>query len=314
MTLPTANELGVVVGRFQVPRLHAGHKRLLDLVFARHKRVLVLLACPAWQGGNKDPLDYFTRKVMILEAYPNAFISYIQDEQSDERWSTRVDSTIRELFPFGDVTLYGGRDGFTRFYSGQFPTVETMEDPSIEQETGTQLRERAAALPIAAEAFRTGVIYNAANIPNFPIQCVDAAIIRREPNRNSQILLIQKSNETYWRFPGGHLDGNDISLEAAVNREAREETGVEVGKPVYITSECGIPDWRALKGGIAVSSALFYLPYIYGAPRSGDDAAKIDWFHLETLTEDDMEPCHKSFLKKLQSWYFEEKHFEQEIT
>ena len=301
MSLPEHNEVGVVIGRFQVPYLHDGHRKLIDLVCARHQRVLVLLACPVWVGP-KNPLDYFTRKAMFLETYPKVMVEYIHDRQTDEEWSKDVDNKIHNLFPFSKATLYGGRDGFVRFYRGQFPTVETVEDPTVETETGTSLRNKTSALPIASTAFRAGVIYQSMNTPTRPVMCVDAAIIRNQHGIGPQVLLIQKPNEQHWRFPGGHLDNEDLSLEAAVNREAREETNVEVGTPVYIASECGIPEWRAKQGGLVVASSLWYLPYVYGAAKAGDDAAKAEWFTLFELTVDNMEECHRGFLAHLKSW------------
>lgn len=301
MSLPEHNEVGVIIGRFQVPYLHAGHKKLIDLVCARHQRVLVLLAVPVWVGP-KNPLDYFTRKAMFLETYPNVMIDSIRDEQTDEEWSSGVDNRIRYLFPFSKATLYGGRDGFVRFYRGSYPTMETVEDPTVEQDTGTSLRQKSSALPVASVAFRAGVIYNSMNTPTRPVMCVDAAIVKNQHGIGPQVLLIQKPGEKRWRFPGGHLEADDESLEHAVNREAREETGVEVGTPMYIGSECGIPEWRALQGGIAIASSLFYLPYIYGATKAGDDAAQAEWFTLANLTPQHMEDCHKGFLTQLIGW------------
>jgi len=164
LTLPGPQDVGVVIGRFQVPALHAGHKKLLDQVFARHKRVLVLLGLPVWKGSKKYPLDYPTVKAMISEAYPTAIVEYVMNCQTNEEWSNNVDQTIRDLFPLENVTLYGGRDGFVRFYCGHFPTVETLEDPSIETESGTSLRAKVSALPLASEAFRAGVIYSSENL------------------------------------------------------------------------------------------------------------------------------------------------------
>lgn len=49
--------------------------------------------------------------------------------------------------------------------------------------------------------------------------------------RNDEILLIRRKNvhgDGSWSTPGGHLDPGETPEECAV-REAREETGVEVG-------------------------------------------------------------------------------------
>src|SRR5215469_12788160 len=46
-----------------------------------------------------------------------------------------------------------------------------------------------------------------------------------------EVLLIQRNKEPYlgmWALPGGHLNVDDLSLDAAVQREVREETGLEI--------------------------------------------------------------------------------------
>jgi 8-oxo-dGTP diphosphatase len=58
-----------------------------------------------------------------------------------------------------------------------------------------------------------------------------AALIR---NKNGQVLLVHRtySREEPWAMPGGWLERHDESIESALTRELREETGlgVRVGK------------------------------------------------------------------------------------
>jgi bifunctional NMN adenylyltransferase/nudix hydrolase len=309
MTLPTPTDVGVVIGRFQVPQFHKGHRALLDMVSARHQRVLVLLGSPAWRGGKKDPLDYATRVQMFATEYPQFITAAITDCQTDEAWSVKVDEKIKEIFPLARITLYGGsNDSFIKQYSGHHICIRVYE---ITKDSGTILRENSAALPSPSEFFRTGVIYGILNNPGRMAPCVDGAVLRRKSfASNPEVILIQKPGEKLWRFPGGKLEPSDDSLEAAVNREVREETGLEVGQPVYVASG-NLPDWRAVGAGITIHSSLFALPYIFGAPVGGDDAALAQWFDLYTLKTDHMEKCHKVLLMKLQEWavYHEEEFF-----
>lgn len=306
MSLPNSTDVGVIIGRFQVPELHAGHKKLFEQVLARHKRVLVLLGIPAWRGGIKNPLDYKTRELMIKSYYPDVSISYIQDRQTNEEWSKEVDGIIRALYPFENITLYGGRNSFTNVYRGCFPTIETLEDPAFNSESGTNLRDKTAALPRNSADFRAGVIYAAYGFPTGITMCADAAVVQYSPySRALQILLIRKPMETSWRFPGGRVDPGDVCLGSAAAREAREETGVEVGKPIYIGSDGPLPDWRGEHSGLAIHSALFYMPYVFGAAKGADDAAIAQWFNLAEIEEKHMEPCHKKFLTMLKVWIVE---------
>lgn len=298
--MPANADVGVVIGRFQVPNFHAGHRHILDLVRARHRRVLILLGSPAWRGGKADPLDYCTRELMFRIEYPDFVVAAITDAQTDEIWSEAVDARIKDIFPLANVTLYGARDSFIPHYKGRYKTVWV---PQALESSGTDDREQASALPLSETSFRAGAIYGISNNPSRMAPCVDGAVLHVGNKGIVSVCLIQKPGERFWRFPGGKLEANDHSLESAVNREVREETGLEVGAPVYVASG-NLPDWRAVGAGITIHSALFALPYIFGAPRGGDDAAVAKFFALEPLERQDMEVCHKDLLDLLKNWVY----------
>jgi 8-oxo-dGTP pyrophosphatase MutT (NUDIX family) len=235
---------------------------------------------------------------MFQTEYPTFLTVPITDMQNDEDWSEEVDRLIKSIFPFSKVTLYGARDSFISHYRGRYQPWEVPQ--SVGNPSGTEARELTAAIPLEKESFRTGVIYGISNNPGRMAPCVDGAVLKKQGDR-VQVLLIQKPGEKLWRFPGGKLEADDESLEAAVNREVREETGVEVGGPVYVTSG-NLPDWRAVAAGITIHSSLFAIPYVFGAPRGGDDAAVAKFFDLYLTEESDMEDCHKKLLTKLQDW------------
>jgi bifunctional NMN adenylyltransferase/nudix hydrolase len=300
MTLPNPTDVGVVIGRFQVPNFHEGHRSLLDLVQTRHKRVLVLLGSPAWKGGKNDPLDYHTRAMMFHQEYPGFLVAPVTDQQTDTAWSEQVDRIIHDVFPLCNITLYGARDSFINRYQGRYKTKEIIQ--SVES-SGTALRQQTAGMPQEKESFRAGVLYGILNNPTSVVTAVDGAVLRIGPTY-LDIVLIRKPDEKLLRFPGGKVGATDESFEYAVNREIREETGLEIDKPVYVTSSCSLPDWRANGAGIIVHSSLFAARYIYGAPKGGDDAAEAGFYDLKSLTENMMEQCHRKLLTKLQQWYY----------
>lgn len=61
---------------------------------------------------------------------------------------------------------------------------------------------------------------------------VDIVIPRLSPSGSGwEVALIQRKKHPYqgaWALPGGHLNTEDASLEAAAQREAREETGLDI--------------------------------------------------------------------------------------
>ena len=91
--------VGVVIGRFQVDEIHAGHLNLLRTVQEKHVNVLILLGCRKTRANRDNPLNYQMREQMLREICPNAIIMPVFDCQTDELWSRQVDDLIRTAFP-----------------------------------------------------------------------------------------------------------------------------------------------------------------------------------------------------------------------
>src|SRR5690242_16393756 len=106
---------GVIIGRFQVDEIHAGHLNLLRTVLEKHTNVLVLLGCRKTRANRDNPLNFQMREQMLREICPSAIIMPVFDCQTDELWSRQVDDLIRTAFP-GPAILYGGRNSFIPHY------------------------------------------------------------------------------------------------------------------------------------------------------------------------------------------------------
>ena len=118
-------EVGVLVGRFQVDELHDGHKMLINRVSNTHEKVILFLGLSPARVTRNNPLDFESRKQMILSVYPNVNVLYIKDVPSDDVWSKNLDQQIRDLVgPMATVVLYGGRESFIDHYTGKYPTEE----------------------------------------------------------------------------------------------------------------------------------------------------------------------------------------------
>lgn len=271
------DSLGVVVARFQIARLHVGHRHLLREVASRHERMLVVLGDSGGQRTNRNPLDVATRTAMIKTIYPNAIIRSIVDRVSDASWSTALDEIILSCATDGNATLYGSRDSFIPSYTGRFKTVMLDE---VKRVSGTRQRAIMSKTLLASAEFRHGAIY--ATLNRFPTAypTVDVAIVRHETR---EVLLGRKTGETRWRFPGGFVDPTDASLEAAAAREAREEVGdLELGDPIYVGS-VPINDTRYRGSVDGVMTSIFVTPYIRGVARAGDDLADVQWVPIDDV-------------------------------
>jgi bifunctional NMN adenylyltransferase/nudix hydrolase len=88
---PADHEVGVIIGRFQVNKLHDGHRNLINYVLDNHKKVIILLGVSRVQNTRKNPLDFASRKAMIQAEFPSVMILPIQDQRYNEKWSQQVD-------------------------------------------------------------------------------------------------------------------------------------------------------------------------------------------------------------------------------
>lgn len=281
---PSEYEIGVMICRLQVHKLHEGHIALIDSVCANHKKVIIFLGIPAVQNTDRNPLDFASRKAMVQKLYPNVVILPIRDNRSNEKWGHELDAQIR--IPYGEKSalLYGSRDSFLPFYSGKYPAVELATDIYY---SGTEIRKQVSRETLESEDFRAGVIYGCTNQWPVAYPCVDIVAY----NDKGQILLAQKPNEDKWRFIGGHVDVSDASLERAAKREFSEETGgCEISDLSYVTS-IKVPDWRYVKERSGIITSLFIGKFVFGSIKPSDDISALMWRSIDDFN--DHEDCQK---------------------
>jgi bifunctional NMN adenylyltransferase/nudix hydrolase len=295
-------ELGVIIGRFQVNALHEGHRALIDSVRSKHKKVLILLgSTPGVLVTRNNPLDYFTRAMMMREAYPDVIVMPIHDMPSDTDWSKSVDSRIEEVLGVGSAILYGSRDAFIPHYSGRYQTIELDTSRNV---SGTELRKAISDEVRSSPDFRHGVIYAAHNRHPAIYPTVDVAIVKRDSARKAtHIVLGHKKNDPWglWRFPGGFVDPTkDRNLDLAAAREACEEIGCGISTPQYIGSMI-VDDWRYRKEIDKIMTTVFICDYLYGIVEGKDDLAEAKLFSLDNFDSTVLVPQHKAIMQMVLS-------------
>lgn len=272
------NDIGVIIGRFQVHELHTAHINLISTVIENHPKVVILLGTTIAIGTKRNPLDFITRKIMIENVFGSSIIAILPlpDQKSDAVWSAQIHTKIREILPFGDVTLYGSKDSFIPHYKGTWKTCELVPDSYI---SATNIREKISKTTLGSSDFRAGVIYSIYSQYPIMFSTIDVLIYK-----DNQVLLGRKKNEITWRFIGGFVDPSDTSDEYACKREVMEETGLEISDLQFVCSR-NISDWR-YKGVTdrGIMTHFYIAKYTFGIPEPMDDIEELKWFDLDKIS------------------------------
>lgn len=296
--------LGVVVGRFQVPKLHAGHKALIEAAIAECAKVLIVVGSPGHGGPAltiRNPLDYETREAMIKKAYPKVLVAELRDERRDEDWSTTLDMTIQKHANGAPATLYVSRDSFRPYYHGEHTNFR--EVPAVPKTNGTALRKGTCIRD--TEDFRRGVIYAAKQLSarrprtfhTVDVAVVDLAWSPGRGESKGRVLVGYKPNQKgVYRFPGGFVSPEDDNTQKAALRELREETGMKASEATYV-GNYKIPDWRYANA--ALFTDFFMVKWRGEEVKAADDLGALEWVTLEELANLNMTEGHEALAKAL---------------
>lgn len=286
-------DVGVIVGRFQVPELHQAHRDLISFVVSQHDKTIVFLGLSPLKGTMENPLDFEARKQMLLAEFPTLNVLYIPDMGSDVLWSGRLDEMLEHLLtPQQTAVLYGGRESFIDRYHGRFPTRELEQDTYV---SGSEIRASVQRKSVKASAdFRAGVIWAVSNRFPTAFTTVDVALWNKD---RSKLLLVRKPNEPLHRFVGGFSTPASNCFEADAIREVDEELHLKISEPRYIAS-FHVDDWRYRGEVDQIKTLLFEAEVLHGSPRPDDDlqGGVATWFAADAVKPDDVMPSHRNLL------------------
>ncbi len=131
--------------------------------------------------------------------------------------------------------------------------------------------------------------------PERPIVGVGAVVLRGD-----EILLVRRRaspNAGKWAIPGGLLEVGE-SLEDAVIRELKEETGLDGANPRLLYIDQYIE--RDHQGRVKYHFVLIdFLVDAHGNVASGDDAAEAGFFKLEHTLDMDLTPTTRKLIERL---------------
>jgi len=118
--------------------------------------------------------------------------------------------------------------------------------------------------------------------PRHPLLGVGALIFDGD-----RILMAERGGEPlkgWWSLPGGLVETGE-SLEAAIRREVREETGLEV-RPLGVV-EIFERIMRDAQGAAEYHYVLidYICRVLGGVPRAGDDVSRVEWVARRDLAQ-----------------------------
>lgn len=290
---------GVIVGRFQIPFLHKGHKKLIDYVAERSDKVIIVIGDAPVPLTDRNPLPWHFRASFISEYMREIHKDYdifpLKDNPSDKEWSANLDTILAE---YESITLYGSRDSFIPAYSGKYPVETVLFEDKFPPYNATEIRKAIGRINMFSEEERRGIIWAVEN--RFPVAypTVDIAVLR--PTKEGiDVLLGRKKGNKKWQFIGGFVDPQDATMEAAASRELREEAkGIFTHELEYVCS-AKVEDfrYRGTKDGIMTT---FFKTYILGGePIAADDIEELCWFKLNEDTLWHVAEYHQHLFKEL---------------
>lgn len=298
---------GVIVGRFQIPKLTEGHWDLIKAVRSQTDRLVIVIGSSPLSFTNRDPLSFEQRFLSILKEtrlYAKDIL-VLEDNPSNEVWSQNLDTLLED---YENPILFGSRDSFVPHYSGKYPT---MLIPCERTGCAGDTRKQIAKTTNFTTDFLKGIIYTVENKFPTAYPTVDIAVLKWD-GKSTSILLGKKPNKSTYCFIGGFVDPSDLSLELAAARELKEEVGnIQTHEYKYIGSH-KVNDFRYAGTKDGIITSLFATYMMGGNPVASDDIEEIKWFDLDNFDMNVLSEHHKSLMKMLKD-SLERKKFEVEI-
>lgn len=289
---------GVVVDYFQRPHLD-GMRHLIDAAKASCSPSLapLFVVRSLGLGGPvltvQHPLDFATRRTMILDEYPAAQIIEMHDLRNWSDWSEQLTTKITLAAPDCGLYIYADPE-FGSQYTGPIGcAVRPVSRSAIES-------------PLDSADFRWGVMYAAQQLAKSrprTFQTVDIAVVRKlEHSLVPDILMGRKAGETGWCLPGGHVMPSDQDSLHAARRELEEETNI-TNAGLFFLGEYRVDDWRYRSASQPFTQ--LFLCYFQGQPedvRAADDLSELAWQPLTFPMTTEVVPEHSGLLHS--AWFY----------
>ncbi len=319
----------VFIGRFQP--LHNAHVEIIRKASELANKVIVVVGSANQPRTFKNPFSYEERESLIQETLmtleTELFVESNYDTiYNDDAWAVRVQNIVaKHTTEDSKVAIIGHKKDETSFYLDMFPQWELVEVDLIEELSASQIRQLYFKEDFNPNFIRSVVPQNVLEYLNkfakteeykqilreiefvqkyksqyasFPYPptfvTVDAVVVQ-----SGHILMIRRRAEPgrgLLALPGGFLDAyGDRTLEDAMLRELREETGLKVPAPVLrgniVETKVFDAIERSTRGRTITHAFLIKLPN-GELPRikAGSDASSAKWIPISQV---DRSECYE---------------------
>ena len=326
----------VLIGRFQP--LHNAHLEIIKRCTALTDQLLIICGSADQPRTYKNPFTFEERKRMILDATRGLSMRvYVEPNidtiYNDQAWAVRVQGIQSKYRILGyNDAIIGHKKDDSSFYLDMFPQWDFIDVEQIEPLGATDIRDlyfkrdanmrfiqgvvpettfdfllKFKETPEYEQVIREREFIETykkqyASLPYPPVfVTTDAVVIQ-----SGHVLMIKRRSEPgkgLWALPGGFLNANtDKSVQDAMIRELREETGIKVPVPVLKGS---IQDNRVFDAigrsarGRTITHAFKIvlpdgeLPKVKGM----DDAEKARWVPIAEVRSDQCFEDHYEILQ-----------------
>lgn len=315
----------VFIGRFQP--LHNAHVEIIRKAAELANKVIIVVGSANQPRTFKNPFSYAEREYLIQDTYEfgtNLIVASNYDTiYNDDSWAVRVQNIVsKHTTEDSKVAIIGHKKDETSFYLDMFPQWELVEVDLIEELSASQIRQLYFREDYNPNFIRSVVPQNVLTYLNefaktekykqilreiefvekyksqyasFPYPptfvTVDAVVIQ-----SGHILMIRRRAEPgrgLLALPGGFLDAlSDKSLEDAMLRELREETGLKIPAPVIrgniVETKVFDAIERSTRGRTITHAFLIKLPN-GELPRikAGSDASTAKWIPISQINRNE---------------------------
>lgn len=332
-------QTAIVFGRFQP--VHNAHVEMIRRAGQLADQVIIIIGSAQQPRTYKNPFNEFERKNMLVGCMSSMVdrdtcvrIEYNTDTiYDDNAWAQRVQAIVaKHTATQTRIAVVGHKKDASTFYLDMFPQWALEEIDEVEPLNATDIRSlyftKTVNLNYIKHVVPESVLHMMVGFANsaeyrqiiaereFIVKCkkpyeslpyppifvtVDAMVIQ-----SGHVLMIQRRAEPgrgLWALPGGYLNAyTDRSIEDAMVRELREETGLKVPSPVLVGNIESVrvfdavdrsPRGRIITHCHKITLPAGKLPKVKGS----DDASKAEWVPLNDI---DPKQCFEDHFEMIQ--------------